>query len=234
MSMHENFGHNKKRRFFNKKFMLFIGFLFVVFIILFTTFYRGGFSITGNMIKSIDIENSLAISSSLSVPDLSLDGDYGRIKIIGTGGSDIRFGSQDVSLSDSERNDIVIENFSGEISFNEEGIYLLDGRALRIIVNRVPISSPKNRKVRVSIGSEILYSSIEFRDDVYIKELSYITSGNLLIDNHNTISLNGDSLLVNNYLGKLAVSDKKMNINGLFESLDVLSDNKMISISYKS
>lgn len=232
MNKRYDFEYRPKRS-HRKKTMIFFVFLLVIILILFTTFYRSGFSITGRIIQQSNENKSLTISTTLPIPELNLKGDYERIIISGKSDSYLTIGSQEISLKDTERNEIIIEDFSGRIEFDKEKISILNGRAEKVIINKMPITSQGIRKMKFSSHSEIFYESIEFKEKLNIKEINYFTSGNILIDYQNNLLLNNDELLIKNYFGNLQIRNNQMHINGLFESLEITGNNKKILISFK-
>lgn len=221
---------SKKKRKLNKKTLLFLGFLFVIGAIVFTTLYSNGV-ITGN-VASINSNNSIKISSELTSPDFNLKGEYLEIKISSNSKTTIYLGDKSFFLDETRENQIILKEFSGKIEIDGDGI-LLDGKVSDVNLNYLPITDKNNKKIKISSDSKIPYNLVEFKENLFLKEINYISSGTLSVGKQNPdkITLNRDSLVVSNYLGKLKISEGNLFLDGFAENIKINGDEKKISIS---
>jgi len=224
-----NLHEKKKRR--NRKILIFLGFSFILGIIIFSILYNNG-SITGNIIFSGNPNNSIIISSELNPPNLSLKGNYSEIKIFFDSTTKVYLGEKSFLLEGPKENQIILENFFGKINLDEDGI-LLDGKVFRVDINGIPIQEKNYQKIKIYINSNSSYASIEFKEDLFLKEINYVSSGILFIgkENQDKIVLNEDILIISNYFGKLKIDDDILFLDGFAGNIKIGGDNKKISIS---
>lgn len=246
--IHGNKKHLQRKKFLNKKTIIFCSFLFVIGVILITAFY-GNLFLTGKSISSINFDNSVFIFSELSVPTMQMEGDYEKITILGVSKSPLFIGEQKSSLSETHLNEIVLNGFSGKISFDEDKISFLEGRVSEVVLNGVPKSDRRGRKLDVYIDSEIDYNSINFGSDVYIRRLSYLASGVIhlgqkLEENESTryddkiveklddkINVIEKELTITHFLGEMVVKNKEMFLEGLVDKVEIKDSRSKIIIS---
>lgn len=200
-----------------------------VLLIFLTTFYND-LSFTGRSIETITSDNSIDVSLQVNIPELELDGDYDIIKI--TGNSQLFYiGNEKVSLDGSIENEVILEGYSGKISFNTGSIYLLDGKASKVTLNGLPISDREDKKITVKTESDFYYQTLEFSNQLYLKQLSYEATGDVKLDEQTSIALSGDQITLNDFLGKMKIEEKQMFLEGLTENLEINSNNKKITVS---
>ena len=228
---YKHHGHQGKRH-VSKKFLLVLAFLFVIGIIFFTSIYDG-FSITGKTVSSISTNNSVALSLESTIPEMKLDGEYERIRIVGNSDKPFYAGSQKILLNKPALNELILENYSGKISFDAGNIFLIDGKVSNIILNGIPISGKNNRDMNLHMDSEIFYNSLEF-NNFYLKDFNYISSGAISFGNSGTdrIRLNNEKLSILHFFGSLRIANNKMFLDGLAEKVEIKSDDRKVSISY--
>ena len=230
------YGHPyKTKKKINKKILIFLAFLLVMSIIVFTTLDNNG-PITGMAISKTDVsadsDKLIVIESELTIPSLSFKGDYPEIKILSSSETIIYLGDQSLVLGASKENQIILKEFSGRVQLGEDGI-LLDGKVLDVNLNGLPIKKRDDKKIEISSDSEIPYNSIEFKEDLFLKEINYLSSGVLFIGEYNPdkIILKEDSLLISNYLGKLKINRGVLFLEGLSENIEISGDGKTMIIS---
>ena len=233
----EYYGHSyKKKKTFNKKTIVFFGFLIVISIIIFTTLYSNnsliGNVILGNAISSTNQNNSIIISSELTIPNLSFKGEYSEIKILSDSETTIYLGEKSFILDELKENKIILKEFSGTIKIEKDGI-LLDGKASEVNLNNLPIKERNNKKIKINGDSKIPYNLIEFKESLFLKEIDYVSSGILFIGEKNPdkIILDEDSLIISNYFGKLKIYDDTLFLKGSAKDIKIMGDMKTISIS---
>ena len=172
------------------------------------------------------------MSLELTSYNLNLKGEYSEIEILSESQTTIYLGDKSFQLDGSRENKIVLKQFSGKIEFDENEI-LLDGKVFEINVNNIPIKERNNKAIRISSDSKLPYNFIEFKEDLFLKEIDYVSSGILFMgeENQDTIILNEDSLFISNYFGKLKVNESVLFLEGSAENIKILGDMKEISIS---
>jgi hypothetical protein len=210
----------KKRKIFGIKFLIFVCFIFVMGIILMTTIYKD-FSfgslgdITGKVIFWSDGNSrNFDVSMQLSVPELNLKGDYTKIVIEGISSSLLSVGNHDFSLLGDSLSEVSLEDFSGKIHINENSIEVLEGKVSGIIVNGMPISDRSGKKIKVSSESPLFYNFLEFEDELNFKKIDYNASGKISWG-ENLIRLNNERVEIINFLGKMKIQNKIMNLEGV-------------------
>lgn len=226
------YGHNyKKKRKLSKKTLIFLGFIFVIGIIVFTILYSNGY-IIGNVSSSINQNNSIIIFSELTPTNLNFKGEYSEIKILSNSKTTIYLGEKSFLLEGSKENRIILKEFSGNIKIEEDGI-LLNGKVSEANLNNLPIKDKNNKKIKVYSDSKIPYNLIEFKESLFLKEINYISSGVLFIGdkNQDKITLDEELLMISNYFGKLKIDEDTLFLEGFVEDIKIGGDNKQISIS---
>lgn len=205
-------------------FLVFIG---ILGLILVSTFYSD-FSITGNFLGSKS-NGPVSISSEISVPDISIKGDYPSVRILGIGTVIIYLDGKEFVL-DKPSNLIVAEDFSGRISFDKDSIYSIDARASKVFVNGLPISSKKVSKISIILDSNVFYNLINIESGVFFEKLDYTASGRISAD-RNSLNFNDERVIIKNFNGKLGVENKRLLLNGFVDGVSIQSDNRKMVIS---
>ncbi|MBN2880436.1 hypothetical protein JXM83_00115 [Candidatus Woesearchaeota archaeon] len=218
--------HKKKRSKINL--IIFIAFLFAIGTII-TNVYPNGINFTGMSILPEKTPNiTSTINASLSIPGLTFKNTFEEIRITVAKESSINIGGKTFSLKETER-EIILKDFEGTIIFDEEKIYTLKGKASEIILSGIPITPEKN-KIDVSLNQNTIYKKILITEELYIKSLEYIASGEIKI-NEDTIKLNSEKLILNNYQGNIKAENKKLYLTGKINSIEVLGETRKIKIS---
>lgn len=217
--------HKKHRT----KLIIFGIFLIILFVLLYTSFY--GLPLTGSIIKNNpNSNNSIFISADLTVPVLSLDGEFEKVNIGGSSESFLYVGDKKFPLSNSKDNYIVLTDYDGEIFFDENVISNLKGKAMRVSVNGVPMISKSDDKMKIYFDSDFNYNVLEIKKGASIKKLDYETSGTVKLDEKTIIDLEEDNLVIEKFYGDVKIENKHFKLNGYLKSLNV-EGNQQISIS---
>lgn len=231
----EYVNHRKHHRKFPKKTFFFLIFVVLIAGLWFTAF--GDKGITGNVVSDVLLKgnetlevNGVAFSpSNLDVPEMLLNGKFSKVEIQGGGKTFIEAGKQKVDLSNAQNSYIVLEEFVGKISFNGNLITGIIGDSKSITVNGLPIVPKSGNYLKTRLGAEMEYESLDVSDGVYIKDLSYNTSGILEFGERNNIfRLNNDLLHIEKFNGGLLVENSKMDLRGFVERVEVLGKTKII------
>lgn len=226
----DNFYHRKERSFFGRKSFIFFSFLFVLGIIFITAFYGGG-GITGNVVNSLNQNNSIDLKASLSVPEVKLNGEYKEIILSIKKGSFVNLDNKKISLDEVE-NKLIIKNFDGNIEINENKIKRLEGKVSEIKINNLPINLQKGGRLKFSISPDANYNSFEINEDVHLKDVSFITSGRIDFVG-DSLNLNSEKIRFTNYLGSLKIWNKKLILQGVVEDLKIEGESRKIILSNK-
>lgn len=223
-----NYSYKRKRS--TAKTFLFLFFILVVAVILLSAFYDG-FSITGKSIDSPNQNNSISIKTSLSIPDIVLKDEYSEIAFNLPKGSFVNLDNKKISLEQIE-NRIVILNFKGIMEINENTITKLEGKISEIKINGIPINMEDGKKIKFSIDPEIRYNFFEIKEGVYLRDVSFLTSGDVFIG-RDSITLNSEKINFKNYLGSLKIINRKLVLDGFSESVKIEGESRKIILTNK-
>ncbi|MFQ5531198.1 MAG: hypothetical protein ACE5ES_01140 [Candidatus Nanoarchaeia archaeon] len=218
---HEGLTSYKRRSKF--KIFAFIFFVGIVVLLIYTAF-SGRLPITGNIVGDVIVGNdsNLIIQADLTVPEIKLDGDFSSVEIEGSSSGFLYVGNQKVELGNSGRNFISMENFDGTIEFNTAKILRLKGRASQASVNGIPFTSATNKSTKVSFNEEFSYNSLDISNDVHIKNLVYLTTGVIRLDNDKIVlNVNNEEINIRGFVGSLSSSKDKFKLNGVLNKLIV-------------
>ena len=217
--------HKKHRT----KIIVFGIFLIVLFILVYTSFYE--LPITGNIIKSNpNSNNSITLSADLTTPVLSLNGEFEKVNIFGSSESFLYAGDKKFPLSNSEENSIILTDYDGEISFDENVVSNLKGTTMKISVNGVPMISKSDGKMKIYFDSDFNYNTLEIKKGASIKKLDYETSGIVNLDEKTIINLEEDNLVIERFYGDIKIENNRCNFKGYLTALNV-EGNQQISVS---
>jgi len=190
---------------------VFLGLLFLLIISLLFFLASGGDSlsrITGNVIGvgskgSVDEANSFKIKASLNSLDseMSFNQDIESISFEIKGRENILyFGESSFNLTSNS--EVIVEGFEGKVSFDNGFIYSLEGRAQKIIINGLPVSS-SSRKFKISLGQSIEYNYINLKG-VYLREFLGAKTGNLDISEGKlSFKLSNETILIQRFYGDI-------------------------------
>ena len=188
-------------------FLLILGFLII------TSFY--GFKFTGNAIKNLGLSKNsiIEIKADLTIPELELKGKFGEIKIKGGSKSNLYVGDQKFYLGNSQNNFITLKEFNGEILLDASKILFFKGKATEVSVNGVPITSNIGDILKVKLDEDFRYSLLEIKGGVSIKELNYITSGTIRVNNDkNILRVQNEEIEMSYFEGDIIIKNDKFRI----------------------
>ncbi len=216
----------------NKTKIIILGiFLIILFALVYTSF-SGEIPFTGSIINErVDFNNSIYISADLTIPNLSLDGKYEKIILSGGSNSFIYVGSEKFSLTNSDKNYIVLTDYDGTILFDDKIISKLKGKASKISINGISLMPKSKDTIKIYFDEDFNYKFLEITSGVSIKKLNYITSGEIRLENQESIlTLDNDSLVIRKFDGSLEARNKHFVIKGYLEGLNIQGEQE-ISIS---
>jgi hypothetical protein len=204
---------------------LFLFFIFIIVLggIVFTSFYDGSSLFTGRAVDFSNNTDSSYFYSELSIPSINIKGSYDEISIVANSDSSIYVGNKEFSFSNLGSNNLVLKNFSGRVSLNENNIYELDGRSEGVFLNGLSISGKDGKSVKVGAISDIGYTSLDFKGDVYLKEIAYVATGNIFLmeNKQNKFVLDNDFLTIEDFMGSIDVNNKKIYFEGFFGRINI-------------
>lgn len=222
------YGNEYKKKRFGKKTFIFLAFSFVLVTILFSAFYGNG-GITGNVIGSVNHNNSIEIETSFSVPEVSLNDEYDEIILTLNKGGIINLDNKKITLEENE-NQVILKNFKGEIKLDETNIKELRGKISEIKINNLPINLKESGKLKISLSQNSKYSFFQIEEGVYLKNVFFITSGNINVG-EDSLNLNSEKVEIKNYFGSLTLENKKLIFNGLVESINIEGGSRKVTLS---
>jgi hypothetical protein len=226
-----NFGHKidsyQKKKHFGKKTLIFLGFTFVMLVIIFSVF-TPKLSLTGNTVKTLDANNSFFIEFEVDAPELSFNGDYSLIEILDVKGSFINLDGKKISKEDINNN-LEIYDFVGKIILNEEEIKIFNGKTSKLYLNGIPLVDNTNKKQKISFSS-VSYSSFSFNEEVYLDKLDFITSGEFSFD-ENHFKVEEERVVIENLFGKIRIEKGKLFFSGRITDFNVFGNERLISVS---
>ncbi|MDP3966187.1 MAG: hypothetical protein Q8Q04_01505 [archaeon] len=186
----------------------------------------GKFDITGNAIKSFDLDKTLEVRAFLSVPEIAFNGDYEEISFSSVKGF-LYVDNKKISFTGTD-NKVVLKNFEGNFNFKSGEITKIDGKVSEIIVNSAPISLKENGTINVLTDSTITYKKIEVKDPIFLSSLDYISSGQISLKEDN-FNINSERVIFKNYFGNLSAVDGSLILDGRVEYLRIEGPLRKIS-----
>ena len=210
----------KKKNKYYTALAIFLVFVSILGYMLLTSFYPK-LSLTGKIIDEVRPNSTITISAELGIPELKVSGDFKSVKISGNSESPLYIEGSKFPLA-SKNNFLVFENFTGDVNFDQNEISKISGKALRVSVNGVPMEPRiKGTTLKISVD-DFNYNDLGIEDEVVIKEISYSTSGSININNgKNIFSLDGEQIIVEDFVGDLKILGGKFKLDGFVKKLDI-------------
>ena len=213
----------------HSRLIVFSIFIAILAFLIVTSFYDGS-SLTGNFINGERPNSTTKFYAELTSPNLDLEGNFEKLEIRGGSDSFFYVGDQKFRLS-STRNYIIIENYTGEMSFNSQDIKSLNGKALKVTVNGIVMEPNEKDSLKVSFEKELRYTFLNIESEVLVKKIFYSSSGIIKInDGKNIFNLEDENIGIENFIGSLKVENNKFKMNGSIEGMEIQGKNK-ISVS---
>ena len=230
----EVYGKRSKKKKHGKKHLiiLIIGmFSLILFLLIYTSFY-GELSLTGSTIKewvaNLNESGNIQLDAKLTVPYLSIDGEFEKIEIRGGSDSYLRVGDQKFYLGNIKENYLIFYDYDGKISFDSENILEFRGKSSGVIVNGVFITPQSKDTSKVNLNSSFDYESLKVDNKVSINKLSYRTSGVIKLNTEKEIfNINKEEITINNFHGDLLIESKELYLDGYIDSLDIIGDSNI-------
>jgi len=196
----------KKKKKINWIVMLVGIFVFVLMFLLYTSFFNSSFAhITGNVIKE-EIISGVSIQVNLDAPEsFKVNSRIDKVDMKIIGGFLV-----DGKRYDLESSSVVIDNFDGEVSFDDKNV-VVDGKATKIFIEGIPISG----KFKVKFDNE--YSYLRLRN-LYLKSFNYKASGTVRLDDKKVVvNLDDEMFNIKKFYGDLEKRGKTFKLSGFVD-----------------
>ncbi|MEX0932961.1 MAG: hypothetical protein WDZ77_02580 [Candidatus Pacearchaeota archaeon] len=211
-------------------------FVFLATFIYLTSF--SNFDITGKIIGGEvvspvlgdEIKKGIEIEATFNTaPDLSLEGVFEEFELSGSSNSYLQVGNQKFPLDKVRNNFIVLEGFDGKILLNGPEITDLSGRVSGIEINGISVvPSQESGSTKVSLGGSFVYESFEITEEIAIKEINYVTSGNINLDSgKQNFKVENDEILIRRFQGNLEANKGNFQIKGIIDKLEIFGNSKV-------
>ena len=205
------------------KLIIFLIFLGILVLLVVTSFYSD-FSLTGSLTKKIVDEvkpnSTIKFSADLTIPNLKINGNFQNVELKGNSDSFMYVDSGKFQLN-SKNNYIILENYTGDISFNSEEILILNGKASKVFVNGIPIE-PKTKSTLKTEIENFDYGSLIVENEVVIDKIKYISSGNIVLNGgKNVFNIENEEISFEDFMGDLRIENEKFSLNGYVKNLDI-------------
>tara|TARA_Y100000310_G_scaffold326190_1_gene390763 strand:+ start:1988 stop:2674 length:687 start_codon:yes stop_codon:yes gene_type:complete len=178
-------------------------FLFIFLFLLYTSFFNPNFGqITGNVIKE-NVVGGVPIQVNLQSPEsFEVDGRMDKVDMKVDGSFFV-----DEKRYDLESASVVIDNFNGEVSFDEKRV-VVDGKATKIFIEGIPITG------KISVKFDNQYSYLKL-GNFYLKNFEYSASGIVrLQDEKVVVNLEDDLFKVKKFYGDLEKRGNTFRLSG--------------------
>ncbi len=202
--------------------MIFLG---IILIIVFTAFsgqdFYKSFSFTGHTVKGINIqENGVRIEGELTIPQINLEQAFKKIEIKGKSNSFFYADNQRFDLTKLRENNVILEDYAGEISFDSKNIKNLQGKVNKVIINDISISPESGNTIKVHFNENFNYDSVII-EKAFLEELVYNTTGIINLNNgKNILNLNNEEIKITNFQGRIMLENKKFKLEGYLQGLN--------------
>ena len=222
-------GYGKSTNEKHLKIFIFLAFLLILLFIIFTSF-PGSFPVSGSIITGGAIGNSfnnentnnIKFESELTIPELSIDGKFDKVEIEGSSNSFLQVGNQKFDLGNVNNNFLVFKNFDGVISFDEKEITELKGKVSEVTINGVLVI-PTKETTKVNFIESFNYEFLDISNGVSIKEIVYVTSGLIKLNNEKEIfNINDEEVIIKNFYGSIMIDNGKFNAMGSINELSII------------
>tara|TARA_Y100000310_G_scaffold294847_1_gene325651 strand:+ start:4728 stop:5426 length:699 start_codon:yes stop_codon:yes gene_type:complete len=211
--------HEKKDR---KKLLIAVSFIFVI-VLIATSGWTKEIVLTGAVIGGDEAKEGFEMSADLGAPYIDLNGEFSELRIHSSRSiTKLLVGKQEISLSDGQNN-ILIRDFDGDLSFDGDNIYVMNGKSSGVIVNGIPLNPKEGKRLKVGL-EDLSYSSLEIKDKVVVRKLDYETTGQINVRKTNKIELDNDQMKLIKFEGDLSSKGSRIQLDGRAEKLEVLGE----------
>lgn len=212
----------------HKKAIIFVVFLLVVSSLAYFAFFEG--KITPRIISSIgsnseiNQENSIKINANLIQPDddLIIKGKIDKIEMkISKIDNFLYAGKSKFDLNQLSETYIIIFDYNGELSFNNENILKLKGKSSKILINGIS-ATPTSDDMKIYFDDDVEYNYLKV-NNIFLSPLSYITSGSIdLNDGKININIDKEEIKLGKFRGDVEACGEEFRIWGETERLEVV------------
>ena len=125
---------------------------------------------------------------------------------------------------------IIIRGFEGKVELNESKVYLFKGKAHQVFLNGNSVM-PERGNIDVYLEPSFELNYFKTDKKILIKDLEYITSGTLDLDNQKLIlKLDNEEIEMKDLVTTVTIETGVFHINGQVKTLEVIGEQE-ISIS---
>jgi hypothetical protein len=220
----------------HEKIIIFLIFLGILFFLVYTSFSDNlpfvkkimtGEFIKDNFNKNNISDKNIRFESELTIPELSFDGKFEKIEMSGSSNSFLYVGGQKFELGKIRNNFFVFKNFDGEISFDGEKITEFKGKVSDVTINGVLVTPVKNT-TKISLEEGFNYQFLEINNGVSIKEITYITSGLIKLNNGEQVfNINNNEITIKDFYGNIIIDKEKFNADGYIGELSIVGESNI-------
>jgi len=197
--------HPKKSR---KWMLMLIGvFLFIFIFVFYTSFINPDFGkITGNVISQPGVLNGISVQVNLDSPEnFKVDTRMDKVDMKVKGSFEV-----DDKRYELETASIVMDNFNGEVSFDDDNL-VVEGKVTKIFIEGIPITG----KIKVKFDNEYSYLKL---GNFYTSSFSYDASGIVRLDDEKVVvNLDDELFKVKKFTGDLEKRGKSFRLTGIAE-----------------
>ncbi len=220
----------EKKSKFNHKIFLAFFFLLLIGAIAYSAFFED-VRISGNVFKEGNqTQEGFIFNASLSSHSFEFKDSFEKLII--SGDSDNLIYIEDIGMSLNDSQEIILEDYEGKISFDGSSISVLDGKVNKVYFGNQEMSPKKGGELDIEINKELDFEKLQLINEVYIRNLDYVSSGKInLNQGKNIFGLDEERLKIKDFYGNLNVENKTLHFSGFVDYLKI-DGNSNIEISY--
>ncbi len=214
------------------KLIIFLMFLGILGFLIFSSFYPVK-SITGKFISPFSQQNgTVKFTAELTIPEIVLKGKFQSVEFKGKSNSYFYVENEKLRFH-SNANYAAMDDYNGEISFNDKTISKLKGKASRVSLNGLPVESKTMDLMRVSLDDIFNYDYLLIENNVEIPKLNYNSTGTININNgENILRFQNKEIKIKNFNGNVKVQGNKLILSGYASDIEIKGE-FVISVSGK-
>ncbi len=205
------------------KLIIFTIFLGILGFLIFSSLYSVN-SITGKITNPFAQQNgTVKFTAELTIPEIVLKGKFQNIEFKGNSNSYLYVENEKLRFH-SNANYAAMDDYNGEISFNDKTISKLKGKASRVSLNGLPVESKTMDLMRVSLEDEFNYDYLLIRNEIEIPKLNYNSTGTININNgENILRFQNKEIEIKEFNGDLKVQGNKLSLDGYASAIEIKS-----------
>ncbi|MBI4116519.1 hypothetical protein HY449_02125 [Candidatus Pacearchaeota archaeon] len=221
--MHAEFERKGNGKSHHLKLIIFLIFLGILGFLVVPSIYPVK-SITGKFISPFSQQNgTVKFAADLTIPELVLKGKFQDLEFKGNSNSYFYVENEKLRFH-SNANYVAMDEYNGEISFNDKTISKLKGKVSKVSLNGLPVESKTMDLMKVSLEDEFNYDYLLIRNEVEIPKLNYNSTGTININNgENILRFQNKEIEIKNFNGNVKVQGSKLNLEGYASTVEIKS-----------